>query len=268
MATIDWAEVHRSTKPANKPVAERALRELYRLRGLKRPDVIWVASPAEGVEICRDPKTPPAITSAHPRLTSSFLHSCFRLEFEALADPFWISPRRADGLDARISRQVDEISPAARVGAAEGTRWLLRRALGTHLVPDGNFDRPWTPRCVPRPRASRRCSSVSSTACWLPPATSASNVAGRPCPVRPGYPRTCRSSSATLTSRGPPDRGGHAVGSQSSPSDPWWPPSTIGVAFMRLTGRHSDTATVSRYMPSPACPSRLESSRTQVHHGR
>ncbi len=146
MATIDWAEVHRSTKPANKPVAERAIRELYRLRGLKRPAVIWVASPAEGVEICRDPKTPPAITSEHPRLTSSFLHSFFRLDFEALADPFWIPPARADGLRDRVSRQLAEMSPPARVGAADGTRWLLRRALGEHIVPGGNFDRPWTSR--------------------------------------------------------------------------------------------------------------------------
>ena len=262
MATVDWAEVHRSTKPANKPVAERAIRELYRLRGLKRPAVIWVASPAEGVEICRDPKTPPGHHERAPSLDEQLPALLLPPRFRGPCGPL-LDPTRPSGRPARsgLSTVRRDVAHDPR-WRAEGTRWLLQRALGAHLVPDGNFDRPWTSRVVLRPRASRRCSSASSTACLLPPATSASNVAGRLCPRGPGYLRTCRSWSATSTSRGPRALGGHGLAWQSSLSDPGWRRSTTGAAFTQLMGRRSDIATDSRHGPSLVYLSRLGSSPT------
>ncbi|MFO7532395.1 MAG: hypothetical protein R6W93_08015, partial [Candidatus Limnocylindrales bacterium] len=43
--TAEWSAIRRSTEPADRERAERAIAELYAERGLATPDVLWVPSP-------------------------------------------------------------------------------------------------------------------------------------------------------------------------------------------------------------------------------
>jgi hypothetical protein len=114
-----------------------------------------VPSPAAGVEICIGSSTPEPILTADPRLESTFRSSQFRIRFEALAEPFSIGWRRMDGLAGRIAGFLSALETNRRIGPAEGIGRVLATSLQEMFVPDGNFERPWTPRVRPVAEAIR-----------------------------------------------------------------------------------------------------------------
>ena len=50
-----------STQPANKPVAEKAIKEMYKLMNEKEPKIYWVSSPTELVSLVKDKKLIPSL---------------------------------------------------------------------------------------------------------------------------------------------------------------------------------------------------------------
>ena len=44
-----WINIGLCTKPANRPMAENAIKRLYSMTGLGEPDILWLDSPLEGV---------------------------------------------------------------------------------------------------------------------------------------------------------------------------------------------------------------------------
>ncbi|MGD8487290.1 MAG: hypothetical protein PVG27_07605 [Chloroflexota bacterium] len=88
--TAEWTAVRRSTEPADRERAERAIAELYAERGLSVPEVLWVPSPAAGVIAWHvASRGRPPVRNLYTR---GEVGTGANREIHALDDPFGLEP--------------------------------------------------------------------------------------------------------------------------------------------------------------------------------
>jgi hypothetical protein len=100
-----WDDLERSTEPIDLDRATEAVRALYRQRGLKKPEVRLVPSPAAGTQAWH------YLTRVHAPIRNPFARGDIgngaNRDFNALADPFRLDPAWV----GRIVRRVEDRLP-------------------------------------------------------------------------------------------------------------------------------------------------------------
>jgi hypothetical protein len=102
-----WTAIRRSTEPADRPRAERAILALYRERGVPAPEILWVPSPAAGVLAWHVASR--AAAPVRNLYTRGETGSGANRAFRALDDPFGLEPAWAE----RALRRAREMMPSA-----------------------------------------------------------------------------------------------------------------------------------------------------------